>query len=122
MLSLSTVRSAQSRREPLRRGVRDLRFTWRGRDARAVAAELKARQLRQLLRTLHQLRRAAPEIDFRAVNDRASCTYMKMITPAALLRCVREGLDEVHVDLETAERAQGAVQRMIEIGKPGGGE
>ncbi|RKT56847.1 quinolinate synthase NadA [Saccharothrix australiensis] len=71
---------------------------------------------------LHQLRRAAPGIDFRAVNDRASCRYMKMITPAALLRCLREGLDEVHVDPDTARRARGAVQRMIEIGKPGGGE
>jgi quinolinate synthase len=71
---------------------------------------------------LHQLRRAAPEIDFRAVNDRASCRYMKMITPAALLRGLREGKDEVHVDLETARRARGAVQRMIEIGQPGGGE
>jgi quinolinate synthase len=71
---------------------------------------------------LHQLRKAAPEIDFRAVNDRASCRYMKMITPAALLRCLRDGADEVHVDLETARRASGAVQRMIEIGKPGGAE
>jgi quinolinate synthase len=71
---------------------------------------------------LHQLRRAAPEIDFRAVNDRASCRYMKMITPAALLRSLRENKDEVHVDLDTAARARGAVQRMIEIGKPGGGE
>jgi quinolinate synthase len=71
---------------------------------------------------LHQLRRAAPEIEFNAVNDRASCRYMKMITPAALLRSLRENKDEVHVDLETAARARGAVQRMIEIGKPGGGE
>jgi quinolinate synthase len=71
---------------------------------------------------LHQLRRAAPEVDFRAVNDRASCRYMKMITPAALLRALREGKDEVHVDPQTAERARGAVRRMIEIGKPGGGE
>ena len=47
---------------------------------------------------LHQLRRAAPEVDFRAVNDRASCKYMKMITPAALLRCLTEGADEVDVD------------------------
>ena len=47
---------------------------------------------------LHQLRRAAPEVDFLAVNDRASCPYMKMITAAALLRCLREGADEVHVD------------------------
>jgi quinolinate synthase len=71
---------------------------------------------------LHQLRRAAPEIDFRAVNERASCRYMKMITPTALLRSLRENKDEVHVDVETAARARGAVQRMIEIGKSGGGE
>lgn len=40
---------------------------------------------------LYQLRRAAPQVDFRAVNDRASCKFMKMITPAALLRCLVEG-------------------------------
>jgi quinolinate synthase len=56
------------------------------------------------------------------VNERASCHYMKMITPAALLRCLRDGADEVHVDLDIADRARGAVQRMIEIGRPGGAE
>jgi quinolinate synthase len=71
---------------------------------------------------LHQLRRAAPSVEFRAVNDRASCRYMKMITPAAVLRSLRYGVDEVHVDPQTAARAHGAVQRMIEIGQPGGGE
>ena len=71
---------------------------------------------------LHQLRRAAPDVEFRAVNDRASCRYMKMITPAALLRCLREGRDEVRVDPATAELAAGAVRRMIEIGQPGGSE
>ena len=71
---------------------------------------------------LHQLRRAAPDVDFRAVNDRASCRYMKMITPAALLRCLIEGADEVHVDAETARLASASVRRMIEIGQPGGGE
>jgi quinolinate synthase len=71
---------------------------------------------------LHQLRKAAPEIDFRAVNDRASCTYMKMITPDALLRSVREGTDEVQVDPELAARGRRAVQRMIAIGQPGDGE
>jgi quinolinate synthase len=70
---------------------------------------------------LHQLRRAAPEIDFRAVNERASCRYMKMITPAKLLRALREGRDEVRVDPELAARGRAAVQRMIEIGQPGGG-
>ncbi|TCO56623.1 quinolinate synthase NadA [Actinocrispum wychmicini] len=71
---------------------------------------------------LHQLRKAAPEIDFQAVNDRASCKYMKMITPAALLRSLRLVKDEVHVDAQTAERARASVRRMIEVGKPGGGE
>ena len=71
---------------------------------------------------LHQLRRAAPEIDFRAVNDRASCRYMKMITPEALLRCLRDGTDEVHVDPALAARGRAAVERMIAIGRPGGGE
>jgi len=71
---------------------------------------------------LHQLRKAAPEVDFRAVNDRASCRYMKMITPEKLLRALREGRDEVRVDPELAARGRAAVQRMIEIGRPGGGE
>ncbi|HVQ50724.1 MAG TPA: quinolinate synthase, partial [Mycobacterium sp.] len=89
-----------------------------------AARETKARQV--LVATevgmLHQLRRAAPEVDFRAVNDRASCKYMKMITPAALLRCLVEGADEVDVDPETAGLARASVQRMIEIGQPGGDE
>jgi len=71
---------------------------------------------------LHQLRRAAPEVDFQPVNDRASCRYMKMITPAALLRCLREGADEVDVDPEIAKRARDSVERMIAIGNPGSGE
>jgi quinolinate synthase len=71
---------------------------------------------------LYQLRNAAPDIDFRAVNERASCKYMKMITPAALLRCLAEGADEVHVDAQTSRLARQSVQRMIAIGQPGGGE
>ncbi|MGH3865840.1 MAG: quinolinate synthase NadA [Pseudonocardiaceae bacterium] len=71
---------------------------------------------------LHQLRRAAPGVEFRAVNDRASCRYMKMITPAALLRALREGVEEVIVPVDIAHRARGAVQRMIAIGRPGGDE
>ncbi len=71
---------------------------------------------------LHQLRRAAPGVDFQAVNDRASCRYMKMITPAALLRSLIEGADEVDVDPDTARLARASVQRMIAIGQPGSGE
>jgi quinolinate synthase len=71
---------------------------------------------------LHQLRKAAPEVDFRAVNERASCRYMKMITPDKLLRALREGRDEVMVAPDVAARGRAAVQRMIAIGRPGGGE
>jgi quinolinate synthase len=71
---------------------------------------------------LHQLRKAAPEVDFRAVNERASCRYMKMITPDKLLRALREGRDEVTVAPGVAARGRAAVERMIAIGRPGGGE
>lgn len=71
---------------------------------------------------IHQLRKAAPEINFMPVNENASCPYMKMITPAALLRALAEGADEVHVDVATAEAARGSVERMIAIGNPGSGE
>ena len=55
---------------------------------------------------LHQLRQAAPDVDFQPINDRASCVYMKMITPAALLRCLAEGADEVDVPTEVADKAR----------------
>lgn len=47
---------------------------------------------------------------------------MKMITPAALLRCLALGTDEVDVAPEVAEKARNAVERMIAVGTPGGGE
>jgi len=71
---------------------------------------------------IHQLRKAAPGVEFKAVNDRASCKYMKMITPDKLLRSLREMRDEVVVDPDIAARARGAVERMIAIGQSGGGE
>jgi quinolinate synthase len=71
---------------------------------------------------IHQLKRAAPGVEFLAVNDRASCKYMKMITPAKLLRSLEQMRDEVVVDPDIAARARGAVERMIGIGMSGGGE
>ena len=70
---------------------------------------------------IHQLKRAAPDIDFLAVNEKASCRYMKMITPEKLMRSLLENRDEVQVDADTAARARGAVERMIAIGSSGGG-
>ena len=46
----------------------------------------------------------------------------RSVAPEKLLRALREGRDEVRVDPVTARRARVAVQRMIAIGRPGGGE
>ncbi len=62
---------------------------------------------------LHQLRRANPAVRWEPVNPGAVCRFMKMTTPAALLRCLREGVTEVTVPPGVAERARRAVQAMI---------
>ena len=43
---------------------------------------------------------------------------VSLITPAALLRCLRDGVEEVHVDPDVADRARRAVRAMIAIGTP----
>jgi quinolinate synthase len=65
---------------------------------------------------LHQLRKANPEADFQAVNPKADCKYMKMITPEKLLRSLRENVYEVTVDPQMAAKARRAVERMVELG------
>jgi len=67
---------------------------------------------------LHQLNKANPMVLFEPVNRAAVCKYMKMITPAKLLRSLREGRDEVTVPFDVAERARASVERMIAIGDP----
>jgi quinolinate synthase len=65
---------------------------------------------------LHQLRRANPAVRWEPVNPDAVCRFMKMTTPAALLRCLREGITEVRVDPGVADRARRAVQAMLAAG------
>ena len=67
---------------------------------------------------LHQLNKANPLVIFEPVNPAAVCKYMKMITPAKLLRSLRDGTDEVTVPRDIADRARQSVERMIAIGKP----
>ena len=67
---------------------------------------------------LHQLEQANSGTAFRPVNPRAVCQYMKMNTAAKLLRCLREGVDEVVVPEDIAVRARAAVEAMIAIGTP----
>ncbi|WP_313550336.1 quinolinate synthase NadA [Corynebacterium sp.] len=71
---------------------------------------------------LHQLRKANPATEFMPVNPQAACPFMQMITPEKLLDCLRYGRDEIFVDEEIAAAARSAVERMIAIGNPGGGE
>jgi quinolinate synthase len=71
---------------------------------------------------LHQLRSANPAATFEAVSPSAECRYMKMTTPQKLLECLRYGIYEIDVDEEIASRARRAVERMVSIGNPGGGE
>jgi len=65
---------------------------------------------------LHQLRKANPLADFQAVNPKADCKYMKMITPDKLLRSLREKVFEVTIDPDVAIRARRSVERMVELG------
>lgn len=71
---------------------------------------------------LHQLRKANPATEFMPVNPQAACPFMQMITPEKLLDCLRYGRDEIFVNEEIAVAARSAVERMIAIGNPGGGE
>jgi len=71
---------------------------------------------------LHQLRKANDHVDFQPVNPKASCKFMKMITPEKLINALRNETDVVEVDPEVAARARQAVERMVAIGRPGGGE
>jgi quinolinate synthase len=65
---------------------------------------------------LHQLRMAAPDVDFVAANERASCRYMKMITLPKLRDCLRDLSGRVQVDPALAERARLPIERMVAIG------
>jgi quinolinate synthase len=65
---------------------------------------------------LHPLRMAAPDVDFVAANERASCKYMKMITLPKLRDALRDERYEVKVDPVLAERARVPIERMVAIG------
>jgi len=67
---------------------------------------------------LHQLRKANPAVRWEPVNPAAVCRFMKMTTQETLLRCLREGVEEVNVAPEVAARARRAVEAMVAVGSP----
>ena len=65
---------------------------------------------------LHRLNKEAPGKRFEAVSEKAICKYMKMITLEKLRDSLRDWKYEVVVEPEIAERARGAIERMVAIG------
>jgi quinolinate synthase len=64
---------------------------------------------------LHPLRRAAPDVEFIPANAEASCRFMKMITLPKLRDALRDGVYEVRVEEEVANKARLAISRMVDI-------
>jgi quinolinate synthase len=69
---------------------------------------------------LHQLRKASPGKEFVPIDRKAECMYMKMITPENLLTSLRDGVYEIDIPADIAERARRSVERMIAIGPTAG--
>ncbi len=65
---------------------------------------------------LHPLRKAAPDTEFIAANEAASCRYMKMITLPKLRDALRDDVYEVKVPDDVAARARIPIERMVAIG------
>jgi len=64
---------------------------------------------------LHPLQMAAPDVDFVAANEAASCRFMKMITLPKLRDALREGAPVVRVPAAIGERARVPIERMVAI-------
>ena len=64
---------------------------------------------------MHRLKKEAPEGRFYAASERAICRYMKKITLEKLLISLRDDVFEAKVPVDVAERARGAIQRMVEL-------
>jgi quinolinate synthase len=65
---------------------------------------------------LHRLSKEVPEKEFLAAREAAVCRYMKMITLAKARDALRDVKHVVTVEPEIAERARGAIDRMVAIG------
>jgi quinolinate synthase len=64
---------------------------------------------------IHRLQKEAPGKRFEAVSEQAICKYMKMITLEKLRDSLRDWKYVVTVEPEIAERARGAIERMVAI-------
>jgi quinolinate synthase len=65
---------------------------------------------------LHRLSKEVPEKEFVAAREAAVCRFMKMITLEKARDSLREMKHVVTVEPDLAERARGAIDRMVAIG------
>jgi quinolinate synthase len=64
---------------------------------------------------LHRLRKQFPQRSFHPVNPNAVCAFMKTITLDNVTRSLETMSPRVQVPAETARRARGAIDRMLEL-------
>ncbi len=64
---------------------------------------------------LHRMRKLAPGKEYFPVSDEMECKYMKMITMEKLWRSLEQGIFEVKVPPEIADKARLPIERMVAI-------
>jgi quinolinate synthase len=64
---------------------------------------------------MHRLKKEAPQGRFYAASERAICRYMKKITLEKVLTSLRDDVFEVRVAEDIANKARGAITRMVEL-------
>ncbi len=65
--------------------------------------------------TLYKMQLAAPDKEFLLPDPVPLCDQMKMITPERLIRCLEEGIYEVEVEPQIAEKAEKAIEVMFKL-------
>ena len=66
---------------------------------------------------IYRLKKENPQKDFYPVTERAVCPNMKLTTLEKVLWSLEELKSEVAVPEEVADRARGAIERMLDIGR-----
>jgi quinolinate synthase len=64
---------------------------------------------------LHRLRKQFPGRSFYPVNPNAVCAFMKTITLDKVVGSLETMSPQVRVPAEIAQRARGAIERMLEL-------
>ncbi|WP_457567933.1 quinolinate synthase NadA [Desulfurobacterium sp.] len=64
---------------------------------------------------IHQLKKVKPEADFIPAYETFVCDQMKMITPERIVNALKNGVYEVKVKSEVAEKARKAIEKMLAL-------